>query len=132
MLKYPAIDPIALNIGPIAIHWYGLMYIFGIAIAWFLGRSRLPRVQPTLSKDDLSDLVFYCALGVILGGRLGYVLFYDLPVYLANPLRIFQIWQGGMSFHGGMMGVVIGIWFFAKRRHRTFFSLADFAQNLTK
>ncbi|AWM81052.1 prolipoprotein diacylglyceryl transferase [Gammaproteobacteria bacterium ESL0073] len=130
MLKYPAIDPVAISIGPIAIHWYGLMYIFGIAIAWFLGRSRLPRVQPALSKDDLSDLVFYCALGVILGGRLGYVLFYDLPVYAENPLRIFQIWNGGMSFHGGMLGVIVGIWVFAKRRKRTFFSLADFVAPL--
>lgn len=130
MLKYPAIDPIALSIGPVDIHWYGLMYIFGIAIAWFLGRSRLYRIQPTLTKDDLSDLVFYCALGVILGGRIGYVLFYDFSVYLAEPARIFKVWQGGMSFHGGMMGVIVAIWVFTKRRGRSFFSIADFVAPL--
>lgn len=130
MLKYPAIDPVALSIGPVDIHWYGLMYVFGIAIAWFLARSRLSRIQPPLSKDDLSDLVFYCALGVIIGGRVGYVLFYDLAAYIAEPARIFKVWQGGMSFHGGMIGVLLGIWFFARKKGRPFFQIADFVAPL--
>lgn len=126
MLTYPAIDPVAFNLGPVAIHWYGLMYIFGIAIAWLLARSRLSSFDSTWSSEKLADLVFYCALGVIVGGRLGYILFYDFPVYAAEPLRIFQVWKGGMSFHGGMLGVLLATWWFARRNNKTFFQLADF------
>ena len=101
MLPYPQIDPVALAIGPLKIHWYGLMYLIGIGGAWLLASRRLHDFAPTWSKEKLSDLVFWCAMGVILGGRLGYVLFYDLSSYIANPLLILEVWKGGMSFHGG-------------------------------
>lgn len=126
MLKYPAIDPVAISLGPIDIHWYGLMYIFGIAIAWLLAKKRLSRFDSTWTGEKLADLVFYCALGVVVGGRIGYILFYDLPVYEAEPMRIFKVWQGGMSFHGGMVGVLLATWWFARRNNKTFFQLADF------
>lgn len=130
MLRYPAIDPVALSIGDFKIHWYGLMYIFGLLIALLLGRTRLNRTQPALTKDGLYDLLFYCALGVILGGRIGYILFYDLEMYKANPLRIFEIWKGGMSFHGGMLGVILGMVLYAKRHKMAFWNLADFVAPL--
>lgn len=130
MLKYPAIDPVAFSIYGFKIHWYGLMYIFGLAIAWFLGCKRLNRTQPALTRDGLSDLLFYCALGVILGGRIGYILFYDFDVYIADPIRMLQIWNGGMSFHGGMLGVILGMLVYAKRHKMAFWSLADFVAPL--
>lgn len=126
MLKYPAIDPVAFSLGPIDVHWYGLMYIFGIAIAWLLAKSRLSRFDPTWTGEKLADLVFYCALGVVVGGRIGYILFYDFAIYAAEPMRIFKVWQGGMSFHGGMIGVLLATWWFARRNNKTFFQLADF------
>ncbi len=100
MLTYPQIDPVALAIGPLKIHWYGLMYLIGIGGAWLLASRRMKRFDPTWTKERLSDLVFWVACGVILGGRLGYVLFYNLDEYIANPTLIFEVWKGGMSFHG--------------------------------
>lgn len=126
MLKYPAIDPVAFSLGPVQVHWYGLMYIFGIAIAWLLARKRLARFDPTWTNEKLADLVFYCALGVIVGGRLGYILFYDFPVYAEDPIRILQVWKGGMSFHGGMVGVLIALFWTARQNHKSFFELGDF------
>lgn len=126
MLKYPEIDPVALQIGPISIHWYGIMYLIGFGAAWWLG-SRRAKVQGAVFKpEQVSDLIFYGALGVILGGRLGYILFYDLANYLSNPLNIFKIWQGGMSFHGGLVGVLIAMWLFGKKYKRSFFQVTDF------
>jgi len=98
MLPYPQIDPVALAIGPLKIHWYGLMYLIGIGAAWLILSKRLHRFDPTWTKEKLSDLVFWVAMGVIVGGRLGYVLFYDLSAYIANPLLIFEVWKGGMAF----------------------------------
>ena len=115
MLPYPNIDPVALALGPLKIHWYGLMYLIGIGGAWWLAGRRLDRLDPTWSKEKLSDLVFWVALGVIAGGRLGYVLFYDLPAYLDNPSLALQIWRGGMSFHGGLLGVVVAFVYFCRR-----------------
>ncbi len=126
MLRYPDIDPVAFSLGPISVHWYGLMYIFGITIAWLLAKSRLAKFDPNWNGEKLADLVFYCALGVVVGGRLGYILFYDFPIYAAEPLKIFKVWQGGMSFHGGMVGVLLATWWFARRNNKTFFQLADF------
>lgn len=126
MLAYPNIDPVAIALGPLKIHWYGLMYLFGIGSAWWLAKQRLNQFDPSWSKDTLSDLVFWCALGVIAGGRLGYVLFYDLAAYIANPALILRIWEGGMSFHGGFLGVLLAVWWFSRKQNKPFFALMDF------
>jgi len=126
MLPYPSIDPVAVSLGPLKIHWYGLMYLVGIGLAWLLAARRLPAFDASWSREKLADLVFWVALGVILGGRLGYVLFYDLPAYVAQPLLILQIWRGGMSFHGGLIGVLLAVFFFARREKKPFFALLDF------
>ena len=126
MLPYPQIDPVALAIGPLKIHWYGLMYLIGIGAAWLILSRRLNRFDPTWSKEKLSDLVFWVAMGVIVGGRLGYVLFYDLSAYIANPLLIFEVWKGGMAFHGGLIGVMLAVWWFGKRNGKSFFQIMDF------
>ncbi|CAD5106077.1 prolipoprotein diacylglyceryl transferase [Zestomonas carbonaria] len=126
MLPYPQIDPVALSLGPLKIHWYGLMYLIGIGGAWFLASRRLKAFDPAWTKEKLSDLVFWVAMGVILGGRLGYVLFYDLSAYLNDPLKILRVWEGGMSFHGGLIGVMLATWWFGKRHGKGFFELMDF------
>lgn len=126
MLPYPQIDPVAIAIGPLQIHWYGLMYLIGIGGAWWLASRRLDAFDPSWSKEKLSDLVFWVAMGVILGGRLGYVLFYDLAAYLDQPSLILQIWKGGMSFHGGLLGVMLATWWFGRRNNKSFFQLMDF------
>lgn len=126
MLPYPQIDPMAIALGPLKIHWYGLMYLVGIGGAWLLASRRLERFDATWTKDKLSDLVFWVAMGVILGGRLGYVMFYDLPAYIAEPAKILRVWEGGMSFHGGLIGVMLSTWWFGKRNGKSFFELMDF------
>jgi phosphatidylglycerol---prolipoprotein diacylglyceryl transferase len=118
------IDPVAFSIGPLDIRWYGLSYIVGILLAWWLLRLRGPRNG--WSHEQIADLVFYCVLGVIIGGRLGSVLFYNLPYYLDNPLAVIRIWEGGMSFHGGMLGVLAAIWWVGQSQQRSFFSITDF------
>lgn len=128
MLPYPQIDPVALAIGPLKIHWYGLMYLIGIGGAWLLASRRLNRFDPTWNREKLSDLVFWLSMGVIVGGRLGYVLFYDLHAYLANPTLIFEVWKGGMSFHGGFIGVMLAALWFGKRNNKSFFELMDFVE----
>ena len=126
MLSYPQINPVALDLGVIKIHWYGLMYLVGIGGAWLLASRRLKDFDPAWSKEKLSDLVFWVAMGVILGGRLGYVLFYDLAAYVAEPLKILRVWEGGMSFHGGLIGVMLATWLFGRRNDKSFFQLMDF------
>ncbi|MBH3339476.1 MULTISPECIES: prolipoprotein diacylglyceryl transferase [unclassified Pseudomonas] len=126
MLPYPQIDPVAIALGPLKIHWYGLMYLIGIGGAWLLASRRLERFDASWNKDKLSDLVFWVAMGVILGGRLGYVLFYDLAAYVADPAKILRVWEGGMSFHGGLIGVMLATWWFGKRNGKSFFELMDF------
>jgi phosphatidylglycerol:prolipoprotein diacylglycerol transferase len=127
-MPFPHIDPIALQIGPLAIHWYGLMYLAGFGLAWLLGRWRIQH-HPTptgLTLRDLEDIIFYGVLGVVLGGRLGYVLFYKFDDYLARPLSIFEVWQGGMSFHGGLIGVTLAMLYFARRRGQPLLAIGDF------
>ena len=115
-MTFPQIDPIIFQIGPLAIRWYGMMYLLGFAAAYFL-INHLSRMRNLdLSKDGVSDLLFYGVLGVVLGGRLGYVLFYNPGQYLSRPLEIFAVWQGGMSFHGGLLGVVVATVIFCRRR----------------
>ncbi len=123
-MTYPEIDPVAISLGPLAIHWYGLMYLLGFAFVWLLGRYRAARHD--WQHGQLEDLLFYGALGVILGGRLGYALFYDLAANLENPLNLLKIWQGGMSFHGGLIGVLIAFWYFGRKTGKGFFEISDF------
>lgn len=124
MLKYPEINPTLLKFGPLAIHWYGLMYLVGFVSGWLLLRTRLSRFGWSL--DELSDLVIYVVFGVILGGRLGYVFFYNLPFFLRNPLQGLAVWEGGMSFHGGFIGVAVAALLYGRRHHRKFFDITDF------
>jgi phosphatidylglycerol:prolipoprotein diacylglycerol transferase len=122
----PDIDPVALRLGPLAIHWYGLMYIVGFVGGWWAGTYRARRPGSGWTPEEIGDLTFYVALGAILGGRLGYVLFYNLGFYLQHPLQVFAIWTGGMSFHGGMLGVALALWFYARKTGRGFFAATDF------
>lgn len=124
-MNYPNIDPVALKIGPLAIHWYGLMYLVGFAAAWWLGRRYARRLGAPWSDRAVEDLIFYGALGVILGGRIGYVLFYNFKAFLADPLILFYIHKGGMSFHGGLIGVMAAMWFFARRYQMRYFAVTD-------
>lgn len=125
MLTYPSISPIALQIGAIKIYWYGLMYVIGFIIAWILAIYLVKDRKNFLTTEQVSDLIFYCALGVILGGRLGYALIYSVDFY-HHPLSIIKIWEGGMSFHGGLIGVIIAFFLFAKKVKRNFLTIADF------
>src|SRR5581483_9053167 len=110
MLHAPDIDPVAIHLGRIQVHWYGLMYLIGFLGAWWLGIYRAKRPGSGWRPQEIADLLFYGALGVILGGRIGYVLFYNLPYYLEHPVEVFYIWSGGMSFHGGLIGVITAMW----------------------
>ncbi|HEB97467.1 MAG TPA: prolipoprotein diacylglyceryl transferase [Sedimenticola thiotaurini] len=126
MLTYPNIDPIALAIGPLKVHWYGVMYLVGFLGGWALGRWRVARPGSGWSAQQLDDLLFYIVLGVILGGRLGYTLFYGYSTLLSDPLSILRIWEGGMSFHGGLIGVLVAVWLYGRRHGRRFFEITDF------
>lgn len=126
MLTYPEINPILLEIGWFKIHWYGLMYLIGFGMAWWLGIQRTRQPQSPLTAEQVGDLVFYGALGVVLGGRMGYVLFYDFANYFSHPLNVFKVWQGGMSFHGGLIGVLIAVGFYTRHVQQPFFKITDF------
>lgn len=132
MLTYPDIHPVALSLGPLHVHWYGLMYLVGFALAWTLGRWRVAhshygtRADAPWSAEMVDDLIFYGVIGTIAGGRLGYMLFYGQAQILDNPLNLLKVWQGGMSFHGGLLGVMLAIWLFARKYHLRFFAVGDF------
>src|SRR3954465_4806306 len=126
MLIHPNIDPIAFSIGPLAVRWYGLMYLAGFAIGWWLATRRIARGMAPVTRAQPDDMGFYTLLGVILGGRLGYVLFYKPAYYFSHPLEIFYVWQGGMSFHGGMLGVIASQWWYAHSRGKPFWQVMDF------
>ncbi len=127
MLIHPQIDPVALQFGPIAVHWYGLMYLLAFGLFLLLGRWRIVNQPWTAwSPKMLDDVLFYGVLGVILGGRLGYILFYKPGDYLAHPLDILKVWEGGMSFHGGFLGVILAMALFAHRRKLRWLSVTDF------
>jgi len=123
-LTLPHIDPIIFSIGPLDLRWYGLMYLIGFAAAYYLAGLRLARTN--WSKDQLSDLLFWGFLGVILGGRIGYVFFYQFEMFLADPLYLFKIWAGGMSFHGGLLGVIVALWWFARKSNSALLAVGDF------
>jgi phosphatidylglycerol:prolipoprotein diacylglycerol transferase len=130
MLAYPQIDPVILRLGPLAIRWYGLMYLVGFCAGWLLGRHRARRPGSGWTAVQVDDLITYLLLGVVVGGRLGYVLFYDLSGFLADPLSLFMIWQGGMSFHGGFLGVLAAVGLFCRRTGKSFWQVADFTAPL--
>jgi phosphatidylglycerol:prolipoprotein diacylglycerol transferase len=133
MLTHPHIDPVALQLGPLTVHWYGLTYLLAFGLFMFLGSRRLRHApfaklsgSGAWSFKDVEDILFLGVLGVVLGGRLGYCLFYKPAYYAAHPLEIFAVWQGGMSFHGGLLGVVVAMVWFAYSRKRPFLQVADF------
>ncbi len=126
MIAYPDIDPVALALGPLKIRWYGLMYLAGFAIAWLLARSRAKRPEFGWKLEWVDDLIFYSALGLILGARIGYMLFYGADTWLHDPVAILRIWEGGMSFHGGLLGVALCLWLYGRRIGKGFFEVSDF------
>lgn len=126
MLTYPSIDPVIVSIGPLAIHWYGLMYVIGFAAAWLLARRRASAPESSWKPVDVDDLIFFAAMGVIVGGRIGWLIFYGTEQVIENPLTIVQIWKGGMSFHGGLLGVIAAVALFAHRRGRGVADVLDF------
>jgi phosphatidylglycerol:prolipoprotein diacylglycerol transferase len=131
MLIHPQFDPVAFQLGPLAVRWYGLMYLLAFVLFLFLGRMRMKARQAgAWSPQDIDDLLFFGVLGVILGGRLGYVLFYKPGYFIDHPLEVFAVWQGGMSFHGGFLGVLAAIWLFSERRGRRWLEVTDFVAPL--
>jgi len=126
MLTYPHINPVAFSLGPLHVHWYGLMYLLGFFVAWLLARWRVKHYHLDWSAEQISDLIFYAAMGVILGGRVGYMLFYSHGQWLNHPWLILRLWEGGMSFHGGLLGGFAALWLFGRKTHRSFLSVIDF------
>ena len=127
MLQFPNIDPVAISLGPLQVHWYGLMYLSGFVGGWILGKYRAKRQSwAPIKSEQVGDVIFYIAMGVILGGRLGYVVFYNLPSYIHDPLSIFYVWDGGMSFHGGFIGVLCAFWLSSYKYKVNFFDLGEF------
>lgn len=126
MLVFPYIDPVAFSLGPLQVRWYGLMYLLGFFLAWLFAKWRTKRYDLPWSAEQISDLIFYGALGVIIGGRLGYMLFYNLSGLIAEPWSILMVWQGGMSFHGGLLGVIVAIILFSYRFKKPIWAVADF------
>lgn len=130
MINLPQIDPVAFSIGSFPIYWYGLMYLLAFSLAWGLGYYRAKQPGSGWTIDQLGDLIFYSALGAIVGGRLGYILFYNFDQILNDPISVFRVWEGGMSFHGGLLGVIFAMFLFARRTKKTLFNVADFAAPL--
>ncbi|ELR66196.1 Prolipoprotein diacylglyceryl transferase [Photobacterium marinum] len=129
-LTFPNIDPVLIQIGPLAVRWYGLMYLLGFVFAMWLANRRADKPGSGWTREQVSDLLFAGFLGVVLGGRIGYVLFYNFDMFLANPLYLFKVWTGGMSFHGGLLGVITAMFWYGHKNGRTFFNVADFVAPL--
>jgi phosphatidylglycerol:prolipoprotein diacylglycerol transferase len=125
MLAFPDFDPVAVHLGPLSVRWYGISYMCGFFSGWLLGRRRL-KTRGTFSRNDFDDLLTWALFGVIIGARLGYVFFYNLFAFLAQPLSVFYLTEGGMSFHGGMLGVIFGAWICARRKGIPLFKVMDF------
>lgn len=130
MLTYPTVDPVLVSIGPLTVHWYGVMYLLGFSAAWLLATSRSKRAWSPLRRDQVEDLIVYAAFGVILGGRCGYVLFYNFDKWLADPLWLLRIWEGGMAFHGGLLGVIVALLLYARKLQQPWLAVTDFVAPL--
>lgn len=126
MFVHPDINPVAFSLGPVAVHWYGIMYLLSFLVGWAVAayRTRLPHIDWT--SQEVGDYLFYVVLGVVIGGRLGFMAFYKPELVIANPLNIFKVWDGGMSYHGGMLGVFAVSWWYAHKTNRHFFDVTDF------
>src|SRR5262245_24901150 len=124
-MRFPDINPIFMQIGPLKFRWYGLMYILSFITAFFFIKAEARRKDIGLAAEEIGDLVFYAAMGVMLGGRFGYVFFYNLDSYIRNPLKIFAVWEGGMSFHGGMLGVIAATLLFCHKKKIRFLPVID-------
>ena len=135
-MEFPIIDPnivsldafqlFGFTIGPLALKWYGMMYLLGLLAAWWLGNMRSEDPKNSWNKDQVSDVIFYGFLGVVLGGRIGYVMFYHIDLFIADPIYLFKITEGGMSFHGGLLGVLIACFYFARKTGKSFFEVTDY------
>jgi phosphatidylglycerol:prolipoprotein diacylglycerol transferase len=130
MLVFPSINPVAFSLGPLHVHWYGLMYLLGFLVAWGLAHWRARRYHLNWTNEQISDLIFYLAMGVIIGGRFGSMIFYNTFEFITAPWTIFKLWEGGMSFHGGLLGVVVALFFFAKKIKKPFWEVSDFVAPL--
>lgn len=130
MIIHPDFDPVAISLGPLQVRWYGLMYLFGFAVGWVLARSRALRPGSSWTPAMVDDFITWCVLGLVLGARLGYVLFYDLSAYIREPLSILQVWHGGMSFHGGLLGLCVVVWLFGRKHKMSFLEIGDFLSPL--
>jgi len=130
MLQYPNIDPIAISLGPLQIHWYGIMYLIGFGAAWLLAKKRASFKNSGWNDEQVGDLIFYGAVGVVIGGRIGYMLFYNFSSLLSDPLSLFYVWQGGMSFHGGFLGVILAVYLFSRKTQKPVFKVLDFVAPL--
>lgn len=130
MLTHPDFDPIIASVGPLDLHWYGLMYLFAFASAWLIAMYRTDKNDAPIAKARIDSLVTYGAFGAILGGRLGYLAFYNFDVWMSDPLILFWVWKGGMSFHGGLIGVAFAVFFYAHRIHVPYLKLTDFVAPL--
>ncbi|MBF4283949.1 prolipoprotein diacylglyceryl transferase [Vibrio anguillarum] len=129
-IQFPNIDPVLIAIGPISIRWYGLMYLVGFVFAMWLANRRADKPNSGWTREQVSDLLFAGFLGVVIGGRVGYVLFYNFDLFLQDPLYLFKVWTGGMSFHGGLLGVISAMFWYARKNNRTFLGVADFVAPL--
>lgn len=125
-IEFPQIDPVIISLGPLSVRWYGLMYLFGFMFALWLANRRADKAESGWSREQVSDLLFAGFLGVVIGGRVGYVLFYNFPLFVEDPLYLFKVWTGGMSFHGGLLGVISAMAWYGYRNGRSFFNVADF------
>lgn len=126
MWHYPALDPVAVSLGPVSIHWYAISYLIGIGLVWWTLQLRARRYDLKWTDNEIADMVFFGVVGVLLGGRIGYVLFYGFDNLIHDPLSALKIWRGGMSFHGGLLGVLLGVYVYARRRGFKFFQVTDF------
>ncbi len=130
MLQYPQFDPVIFQIGPFQARWYGMMYVVGVVLGWALGRWRASRPGSGWTASEMDDFVTYLILGIVLGGRLGYVFFYNASYYLSNPTEIIAVWNGGMSFHGGVLGVIAACALFARNKGKSLLAVGDFVAPL--